>query len=426
MPFDYALLIDLLIAAGIGGLLGLEREHSARVGPEVKQEEAVRRLAAGSRTFPLVSLLGALTYSLFPSLLLAAFVAVAAMTLMAYGAKVWLAHDVGLTTAVASLLTFVYGVMVVLSPDARTLAVILAVLTTAVLAMKRTLHEFAQRIEPDERLAAIKFLILSLVLLPLLPDEEIDFLFGLNPRFVWLMVVFIAAIDLAGYVLVKFLGPRKGIGLTGAVGGLISSTATTVSLSTRTRERPAIHRVAGLAIFAASVIMLARILLEVAVVNASLLVWLVPPFGLVVLVGGTVGYVGFRRASHVDVGDVDIRSPFRLTPALVFGGFFAAVLVVVDLLAARLGSVGVYGSALLSGVFDVDAITLSLARLASEGVIDAPTASTGILLAAIINTAVKLGLAAFLGTRRLGRFLLPYMGGIWVGGLLGIFFVQLA
>ena len=390
VEFD-PILLDLLVALGIGALIGLQRERSADG----------RAVAAGSRTLPLIALLGGLSQAYFHGLVIAAFIGVLVLATAGYLAKLHLFSDIGLTSPVSTILTFLYGAMAVYSAETRVLAVVFGVLTTVILSLKTPLHGMARRISGEEARATLIFLVVALVILPLLPDEPLDALYGLNLRFAWLMVVFIAGIDLAAYLFVKFVGPRKGIVLTGAIGGMVSSTATTVSVANRTRRQPGLHLLFGLTAVLASAIMMGRVVLEVAVVNPSLVDNLIAPVLLIFLWLAAVS-VFLLRKQDGDPGDApELKNPFRLTPALVFGLFFALVLIATKWLNTEFGSAGVYVAALNSGLVDVDAVTLSLSRLESEGALTETVATSGILIVSASNFVFKIAIVAFLGTRRL-------------------------
>lgn len=394
-----SLAVDVLVAVGIGALVGIEREASESAG-----------VVAGSRTFPLVALLGALTRAFFPDALWVALLALALPITAAYVARVVVEGDLGTTTPVALLLTFVFGAMATHSADGRTLAVTFGAVTTVLLAAKGPIHAFAEGIDPEERRATAKFAIVALVVLPLLPDEEVDWLLGLNPRFVWLMVVFISGLSLLAYVLTKFLGAERGIGLTGVLGGFVSSTATAVTMAGHARQAPDLSRIAAAAIAVASITMFPRMLLEVAVVNRGLLPALVVPVGAMTVLGLVLSGVLFWYAHERGIPDVELDNPFRVRPAIVFGAFFAVILLVSEQASASYGARGVYVTALVSGLADVDAITLSLSRLAEQGAVSESVATTGIVLGAVSNTLVKAGIAWALGTRRLGVLVTAVLG----------------
>lgn len=435
--------VGLAVAFGIGVLLGLERERSESAG-----------YFAGVRTLPLVALLAAVTNVFLPHLLLPTFLVVSAIVVVAYSAKAFVVDDPGTTTAFATLLTFAFGAMAVHSEEAMVWAIVLGTLTAAVLSFKEAAHGFVASIGEDELRHTMKFLVVALVVLPLIPAREIEIYDGLalNPRFVWLMVVLVSGISLGAYLLTKYMGAEKGIALSGLLGGMASSTATTLAMTARARREIPLTNLYAFAIAVASMAMFPRVVIEVAVVNPRLLPGLLPPVAAMLAVGILLSYVLLlrgetervfdRRYDGVDpdpedgdevAGDgdvveienssrdgsqanpnggqgtgeggfaeVELDNPFRLRPALAFGAVFAVILLATDVAADAFGESGVYVTALVSGLADADAITLSLSRLAAEGAVTESTAVTGIVIGAAANTLTKFGLALVLGTWALG------------------------
>ena len=382
----------LFVALGIGALVGLEREKSESAG-----------FFAGSRTLPLVALLGALLNEFFTALLVPGFVALGLVVVVAYAGKVATQDDIGSTTAVTVLLTFVYGAMTTQSDEGLVLAVVLGIVTTSLLAAKSWMHGFAEGIEEQELTDMLKFLLVAPVALLLLPDREMDALLGLNPSFVWLMVVFVSGISLGAYLLTKYVGHRRGVALSGILGGMASSTATSVSLSSRAKSEGVYTGVYAFAISIASMAMFPRVLIEVAVVNPSILPTVAVPVVAMTVVGIVLAFAVFARDEKDETVDVEPSNPFRLRPAVVFGVFFGIVLLVSREGAGAFGDTGVYATAFFSGLADVDAITLSLGRLSADGEIAGTTATVGVVIGAAMNTLVKFGIAVFFGGRELGK-----------------------
>ncbi len=407
------LVVAVFIALGIGLLIGIEREWSDPGTP-----------FAGSRTLPLVAGFGALVQAFFPNLLPIAIVLVGGLVVVAYVGKVVTTGDIGMTTAVATMLTFVYGAMATHSDTGLRLAVVLGTVTMALLAEKRAIHEFAGRLDEAEMRASLKFLIVALVVFPLLPPERISLLGGLRLdfRFVWLMVVFVSGISLAGYVLAKLVGSEVGFEVTGALGGVVSSTATAVSMAENARRDASLTGLCGIATVIASLTMFVRILLEVLVVNQALFVPIVVPIAGMTLVGVVVAVIEYRGVREDVPLTADIENLFRLWPALLFGVFFAAVLVASSALSVAFGTVGVYSVAIVSGLVDINAITISLSNLARSGSISTATATNGIVLAASVNTAVKIAIVWLFGTRALGKTVVVVLG---IVAVVGVGFVAL-
>lgn len=387
------LFVRLFIAFAIGVLVGLEREQAESGGA-----------FAGSRTFPLFALVGAIAHAFFPGLLAPVVLALALPLTVAYAGKILTEGDIGLTTLTAAILTVLLGALTVDSDRGALVAIIVGGTVTVLLSAKPTIHGVVDRIDESERRASLKFILVVFVVLPLLPDRELAVLYGLNPRFVWLMVGFVTGLSFVAYILSRVLGARQGIALTGVLGGFVSSTATTVSMAERTDEAPDLFRIGAFSIVVASVVMFPRALVEVAVVNPALFPRVAVPLGAMTVVGAVIAAVVYwQSTTDADDVDADLENPFRLRPALFFGAIFAIVLLVSQSANAWFGDSGVYATAFLSGLADVDAITLTLSALAADGEIPASVATTGIVIGAIANTIVKVGLAWLLGTAELGR-----------------------
>jgi uncharacterized membrane protein (DUF4010 family) len=400
-------LLRLLVGVGLGALIGLEREQSDSGGT-----------FAGSRTFPLFALYGALVSAFFPTILPLAIGVLAVPLTVAYAGKIWYERDLGLTTLMAALLTTILGAMAMHSESGAVVAIIVGGAVTVLLSVKGPIHEFAGRIEETERLASAKFVLVVLVVLPALPDRSLESLYGLNPRFIWLMVVFVTGLGFVAYLLAQFLEPEQSIAVTGVIGGFVSSTATTVSIAEKTAQNETLYHISAFAVVTASIVMFPRALIEVAVVNPTLLPSVAVPLGVMTAVGiVAAGTLYWRTTSDETVEPGKLQNPFRLKPALLFGVVFAVVLLVSEHAHEWLGTSGVYATAFLSGLADVDAMTITLSKLAAEGTISTQVATTGIVIAAIANTLVKAALALLLGTYRLGRLVSIVLGVVVVSGL---------
>jgi uncharacterized membrane protein (DUF4010 family) len=401
-----ALLLRLLVAFGIGALIGLEREQAESGGT-----------FAGSRTFPLFALVGATVQAFFPEVLPATVIAIAIPLTVAYAGKILTEGDIGLTTVTAALLTVLLGALAVSSERGMLFAIVLAGIVTVLLSAKPTIHGFVDQIEEEERRASLKFILVVLVVLPLLPDRELDVLYGLNPRFIWLMVGFVTGLSFVAYVLSRTIGATRGIALTGILGGFVSSTATTVSMAERISLAPDLHKIGSFSIVLASIVMFPRALVEVAVVNPALLPRVLLPLGVMTGVGMLIAAVVYWQARNEPDVDTDLENPFRLRPALFFGAVFAIVLLVSQSANTWFGVSGIYATAFLSGLADVDAITLTLSALEAEGEISPTVATIGIVIGAIANTLTKAGLAWLLGTVKLGLRVTVALGLVSIVGI---------
>ena len=422
MPDDPLALFGRFGAAlAIGLLVGTQREFQHR-------REAGEH-AAGIRTFPLIALaggMGAYLSALFgaPAVLAVVVAVVGAMGIAAYHAAAR-RGDVGLTTEVALLVTALAGALCVAGSLA--VATAIGVAMAVLLALKPGTRRFVGALDDEDMEAALKFAAVSALVLPILPDQT----YGpppfdvVSPFKVWLMVVFISGISFLGYVLVQVVGPRRGVGLTGVVGGLASSTAVTLSLSERSKDQPALAGALALGIVAAWAVMFARVLVEAGVVNPALLAVLWPA----IAAGGAAGlayagalWVRSRKAEPAEPGERKFSNPFELKSALAFGALYAVILVGSRAAEMYLGTAGVYASAVASGLADVDAVTLTMAELSARGGLDLDTARHAVVLAAASNTVVKGGIVLAIGAPAMRRAILPGLGLI-LAALLGVGFL---
>jgi uncharacterized membrane protein (DUF4010 family) len=406
------------LALVIGGLVGLQREHA---------QGEDRQTFAGVRTFALFSLAGAgaaLAAEILahPGAFLAILAVVGALVVASHAISAW-RGDVGLTTEMAAIVTFLAGALCYWGR--YELAVALGVAVTTLLSLKLELHRLAQRITQADVVAALKLAVITAIVLPLLPDRAVgpapwD---ALNPYQVWLMVVLVSGIGFVGYVLMKTLGAGRGIGLTGFLGGLVSSTAVTLSFAQHGRREAAQAGALALGIVASWTVMFARILVVVAVVNWDLLPRLAPPIVVAGVVGLLYTLVLLRAARTGGAPDLEVTAPFELGPAVRFGLVYAGILLAARAAHLYLGDLGVYLSSVVAAVADVDAITLTLAELSYPGGgVDPITAGRAIVVAAMANTLVKGGLVFVLGGRSLRRAIVPACLAMLVAGI-GLAFV---
>jgi uncharacterized membrane protein (DUF4010 family) len=405
------------IALALGLLIGLERERE-------KGEEAF----AGIRTFPLITMMGCAAGLLndfyAPWSFVIAFLILSAFVLASYVLTAS-AGAPGLTTEIASLLGFLFGALVWW--NRIELAAALAVVTVLLLATKRPLEQLSQRIGPQDITAALQFGVITLVILPILPDKTYGPLDVLNPRDIWKMVVLIAGINLVGYAAIKVLGSRQGIGLAGLLGGLVSSTAVALGFSRRSRSEEVLSPALALGIVLASTIMFVRVLIEAFTVNLELGKVLLAPIasagGVGILACVYLWFSQSRRAGKLKKGkprgaeeSVEASNPFELWPAIQFGLLFGLILFISKAAQEYAGTAGVYLSSAVAGLTDVDAITLSLSNLAGD-VISKRVAAQGITLAALANTAVKGFISATAGSSLLRRYTLPIYAAMIVTGI---------
>jgi uncharacterized membrane protein (DUF4010 family) len=298
-----------------------------------------------------------------------------------------------------------------------------AAIVMGLLSWREPLHELARRVSEEDIYATAKFIILAAVVLPILPDRAIDPLQVLNPYHIGLMIVLISGISFLAYVATRVFGGKKSLVLIGILGGLISSTAVTITLSRRVRESAETLTLGAVAILAASGTMCVRIVTVVAIVDPPLVPILVWPLSAITVsaYGWTLHlYFRARREGLHEAQPVLHRNPFELRLALKFGLLYAALTLLTKMAERFLGAPGLYLSSVLAGTTDVDAITLSMLKFHLEG-LPSSTAAIAIILAAATNTLIKAGLAAWEGGRQLGRLVsLGLLSALAIGGLVTI------
>lgn len=400
----------MAIALALGMLVGLQREHA-------------NSQVAGIRTFPLITMLGALTGLLSPVFggwaLAGGFAGVMTLIVVANLLKDKTEKaDSGQTTEAAILL--MYSVGAYLAVGDRTLAVAVGGLVAVLLQSKSTLHGLVKKIGYEDIKVVMQFVLLSLVILPVLPDQTYGPYQVLNPRDIWLMVVLIVGISMSGYFAYKFFGQHAGTLLGGILGGLISSTATTVSYARRTKENPGASMLAAFVVMTASAVAFVRMLVEMAVVAPQQIKQLAPPLGAVLLLMLLItGGLFFWSRKKKDENEIPNQgNPAQLKSALVFAALYGLVLLASAAAKDHLGNKGLYLVAFVSGLTDVDAITLSTSKMVAAGRLVPHTGWQLILLAALSNLAFKGVLVAFLGDRQLLLRIAALFGLTIAGGLL--------
>ncbi|MBK6425315.1 MAG: MgtC/SapB family protein [Blastocatellia bacterium] len=400
------------IAVGLGMLVGLQREHSASV-------------LAGFRTFPLITVLGTMaslaSVAFGPWLVVAGLLALAGVVIAGNVAAMRRPdYDPGVTTEAAILVMYCVGAYLPVGPIEVAIAVGAGV--AVLLHAKERLHGLAAKLSESDLRSIMQFVLLALVILPALPNRAFDAYGVLNPYKIWLMVVLIVGISFGGYIAYKFYGGRAGTILGGVLGGLISSTATTVSYARRATSTPAASGVAVIIITIASGIVFARLFVELAMTAPGSIYVTGPPMliMLAAMAALSAGAWFFLRgpSDELSVGE----SKSELKSAVAFGLLYAVVLYAAAAAKEHFGDSGLYVVAAISGLTDVDAITLSSAELINLGALDAETGWRLVLLAATTNLVFKAGAVALLGTRALFlRVLAVFAVAIVVAGLLFLF-----
>ncbi len=378
----------------IGLLIGLERERSP----------AAR---AGLRTFALVSLFGTLSAMLSqktnsPWLLFGGLLLVGIMTIAAYFRKQDELTDPGTTTVVAILVC--YGLGATVWYGESTLAGMLAIVTTILLYFKTELHGITQNLDRRDLISMLQFAVLTFIVLPVLPNQDYGPYDALNPYQIWLMIVLISGISLSGYIALRFIGQRYGAVLLGTLGGVVSSTATTMVFTRRSEDNPTLTKLAVVVILVANLMVLVRLAVISAILAPVILPKLLPILGMGLFFGLIATTFWWRDLTQQEELSIpETKNPVELTIAIGFGVFYAIVLLLSAWLTDIAGSSGLYMVAIVSGLTDVDAITLSSLRLLDLGKLQVTEAVTAITLAVISNIIFKLGLILAIGSSLLAK-----------------------
>ena len=405
-------------ALAIGFLIGLQREFASGT----RSQEIV----AGERTFALMGVVGALAAMAAdqldaPLAFFGVILLLGRFSAVAYFIDAWRGF-VGLTTEVAIIITILIGALCYWGY--LSLAMALGIATTALLSLKLETDRFVRSLTREDIFAALQFAVISAIILPILPNQSFlpppfDVL---NPFKIWLMVVFISGISFLGYVAIKIVGPEQGIGLTGFLGGLVSSTAVTLSFSDRSSREPNLSKPFALAIMIAWTVMFSRVLIEVGVLNRQLLGMVWKPLTAAGLVGLLYGGYLFFSQRAAEKGNMDFSNPFDLKSAIKFGLLYGLVLLISRAAQMYFGDTGILISSLLSGIADVDAITLSMAELSNTGDVELHIASRAVVIATMSNTVVKGIIALMGGSAVLRKALLPGLLAMTATGI-GLAFV---
>jgi uncharacterized membrane protein (DUF4010 family) len=385
-------IVGLLIAALGGAAVGLERQWSGHAeGPAAR--------FAGIRTFTMLGAIGGVSGWLWAggvtapaAILLAGAVAVVAGAYVA-GSR----QDIDGTTEVAALVVLAAGLLAGMG-SIRLASGIIALLTL-LLVEKTRLHALVQRIDDVGLRSGVRFAVMALVVLPLLPEGPYGPLGGIRPREIWALVLFFSGLSFAGYVARRIVGPGHGYLVTGLLGGLVSSTNVTFTFARTSRADVGSDRALAFGALAANAMLYPRVLVATTLLNAAVVPPLVPYLVAPALVAAVVAAVGARRAQRSDAPDIAVSNPLQAGKALQMAILFQAVLMAVHVMGDVWGESGVLTSAAVFGLTDVDALTVSMAK--GVAVTASPAiAATAIAVGVLANTAMKLGLAVFLGAPR--------------------------
>ncbi len=403
------LLRALLVSGSLGALIGLERQWD----DQFRHHHA--HVLAGLRTFALWALFGTLcawfTQTVHVLFFIAGFIAMVLWLVVFLQRSSRRGGDPGLTTGVAGMMTFLIGGLVFWQQER--VALVLSVSMMILLALKPVLHRFTRGITLEDVRSALKFSAVTGVILPLVPNEPLGPYGAINPHTLWLMVVLVSGVGFAGYLAVRLFGQRLGIALTGLLGGLVSSMATTLAMSRQSHERPFTSLDCSLAILLASTIMIWRVALLIGIVSWKLLGVLWPALLAVSLPG--ILWCSYRLlhggGKGIQAGESShVGNPLRLRVAFQFGLLYAVIVLVVKASIAMAGSTGVLVVSGLSGLIDLNALTLSLSQMMGAGFLNSMTVSKGILLAILTATLTNAGISAVFGSPLLRKEVLVVLG----------------
>lgn len=419
---SYLIFSRFLVAVALGFVVGLQRENAS-----VPEKSS---MLGGVRTFPVVGLLGCAFAYLGSEMQSSGPVLVgfAVMGMVLAGSQFVAARNghLGLTTSMAQLLIYVIGAICWYGN--LILATAVAVLLTILLTMKMELHQFAHKLTQNDLVSSLKFAVISAVILPLLPDYS----YGppqfeiFNPFKIWLLVVFISGISFVGYVLVKMVGANRGIGITGLLGGLASSTALTLSFAQRSRENPELSSTLATGIVVAWTVMYVRVLAVVWLISADLGRALALPM-LVPVLPGLVWCVWLWRRDKSAVQQTAPRfsNPFELIPAIKFVGVILLVLLASKAARIEFGDSGLLLSSFVAGLADVDAIAVSVGQMVhSESADFLRIGTMAVVLAGIANTLTKGAISFLLGAPAMRRAIGPAMGLMVISGMAAVAMVR--
>ena len=419
MDLSIELFAQLAYATGIGLLIGLERSIAVGARPaeettdleedaEASPDEGPTRHMGermGVRTFAILAVIGfmgALLGDIHPIMAPLTLLCVSGLVVAMYLRAE--AFGVGITTEAAAIGACGLGM---LSHSHMHAAGVLGLVLTVLLSSKRFTHAMILKMRRVELTDTLKFLVIILILLPIVPNRALDPYGAFNPYKVTFLVILISGIGYVGYFLTRILGAQRGLGLTGLVGGLTSSTAVTAAMAAQAKGNPALRWICAFATVGANATMFVRVLVVVAVLDQGLamtLAWSIGTMAGVAFVASVVlWFVAAKKADGSEASNkVPLKNPFSLGPALKFAAFFVLILVVAKLAKMHFGDQGLYLASAVSGLADVDAITLTIAEQAKGGTLALNVGAIGITIAVVANSIVKSGIALYSGGWRFG------------------------
>ena len=406
-------LIRLLVACGIGFLIGLEREHSAL---SKKEEEF-----AGIRTFIFLSLLGfmgaAFHYLISPWIFAAILSGIIILTCISYWILAGSRGDIGGTSELTAIIAVLLGGLTFLGYIQ--ISVGITVVRVVLLSSKLQMQSVIGQITSEEMYDFIRFVVVALLIFPFLPNETYGPYDVLNPRDIGWVILLTSGLGFIGYVMMRIFGADRGILLSGIVGGLVSSTAVTWVFSRKSKEQPALSLNCAIAILAASSIMVIRVLIWIIVFNPELLSTFALPIGIVFLgaIGVTLFFYRKEKKSKSSEATIPLGKPLNLKGALVFGIIYTVIIFMVAYASDTFGNSGIYLTSGIGGLSDIDAITISVTKL-SKTEISILIAQNAILIATIANTLVKIGIALWAGSKEIRKYIFIGYGVIFVAAVI--------
>lgn len=405
------LLSRLLVACGIGLLLGLEREHAAIIKKQP--------IFAGIRTFVLLTLTGftgaAMHFLLSPWIFVVILLSVIALTSISY----WITAikgDIGATSELAGILAVILGALTFLGYIE--LSLMITVIVLVLLSTKMQLMNVIGKISQEEIYALVRFVIVALLIFPFLPNENYGPYDVINPREIGWVIILTSGLGFLGYVLMRVLGANKGILLTGILGGLVSSTMVTWVFSKKSKEGDSLNSLYTSAILAACTIMVVRVALWVFLFNKLLLVGLAVPLSILFLTaaGASVYFYLRTKKDGKTESQLPLGKPLEMTNAILFGVLYVAILLVITYANDYFGDEGIFITSGIAGLSDVDAISISISKM-SVITLSAKTAQNAILIATLANTISKFVIALWASSKEMRKNVLIGYGLIFVAAL---------
>ena len=418
MAISQEIIIQGAYALGIGILVGLERsvfnvtegEDGTGESPTKQDDPQVEdaETSSGVRTYATFSLVGfiaALANDQMPFVALIGLAGLFGLVLLLYNHT--LKTNPGMTTEAAAIGTAILGA---LCHGQAHVAAILAVTLTAILSSKHFTHRLIKKMRRIEVTDTLKFLVIILIVIPLLPNYALDPYKVINPYKIGILVVLISGISFVGYFLTRILGAQRGLGLTGFLGGLTSSTAVTVAMAEESVSADKLKAICAFSTVIANATSFFRVLIMVVILDVTLakkLAWSIGGMGVVALLASAVlWYMASKDQSEETTsrdGQVKLKNPFSLGPAISFAVFFVIIILVSKLARSYLGDLGLYLAAAFSGLADVDAITLSVAEQCKDGSLLHNVGVLAVTIAVVSNAVVKTFIAMLRGSRGFGR-----------------------